>query len=65
MKQRADCLSAMYVNLAINIVTTYELAAGVRALLECGASPEVIERVLIDRGPRRIATPATPDISAQ
>jgi hypothetical protein len=54
----------MYVNVAINITATYGLAAGVQALLECGASPEIIERVLIDRGPCRSVAPAIPELLA-
>jgi hypothetical protein len=64
MKHRADFPSAMYVNVAINITATYGLAAGVQALLECGASPEIIERVLIDRGPCRSVAPAIPELLA-
>ena len=60
MEKRTDRLTAAYVDLAINVVGSHGLAAGVRALLECGAVLEVIERVLINGGPRRGATSVKP-----
>jgi hypothetical protein len=53
MEKRTDRLTAVYVDLAINVVGSHGLAAGVRALLECGTSSAVIERVLFNNGPRR------------
>jgi hypothetical protein len=42
MEKRTDRLTAVYVDLAINVVGSHGLAAGVRALLECGTSSAVI-----------------------
>jgi hypothetical protein len=53
MEKRTDRLTAVYVDMAINVVGSHGLAAGVRALLECGTSSAVIERVLVNDGPRR------------
>lgn len=53
MESRTDRLSAVYVDLAVNIVSTYDLATGVRALCECKVPAAVIQRVLMDGGPRR------------
>jgi hypothetical protein len=53
MEKRTDRLTAVYVDLAINVVGSHSLAAGVRALLECETSSAVIERVLVSSGPRR------------
>ena len=40
------------------------MAAAVRSLHECGIAPALIQRVLIDGGPRRDATSATPEPSS-
>jgi hypothetical protein len=53
MEKRTDRLTAVYVNLAINVVGSHGLAASVRALLECGTPSSVIERVIVNGGPRR------------
>lgn len=60
MEQRTDRLTAVYVDLAVSIADNHGLAAGVRALLQCGTAPAVIQRVLIDGEPRRGATSVTP-----
>lgn len=51
---------AVQVDLAINITAVFGLAAGVRALHDAGVSPAVVQRVLIEGGPRRGSTSATP-----
>lgn len=53
MDQRTDRLTAVYVDLAVNIAGVYGMATAVRSLHECGVSPAVVQRVLIDGGPRR------------
>jgi hypothetical protein len=64
MENRIDRLTAVYVDLAVNIVGSHGLAAGVRALLECGTAPAVIQRVLVDVKPCRRATSAWPEPSS-
>ena len=58
---------AVYVDLAINIAGVYGMATAVRSLHECGVAPAVIQRVLIDSGPRRGATttPSQPETMEQ
>lgn len=63
MDQRTDRLAAVYVDLGVNIADVYGMAAAVRSLHECGIAPAVTQRVLIDGGPRRGATSATPEPS--
>lgn len=53
MDKRSDRLTATYVDLAINVCTAFGLSAAVRVLQDEGISPGVIQRVLIDGGPRR------------
>jgi len=67
MDQRTDRLMAVYVDLAVNIVGVYGMATAVRSLHECGVAPAVIQRVLIDGGPRRGATttPSQPETIEQ
>jgi hypothetical protein len=64
MENRTDRLTAVYVDLAVNIVGSHGLAAGVCALLECGTAPAVIQRVLVDVRPRRRATSTWPEPSS-
>jgi hypothetical protein len=63
IEKRTDRLTAVYVNLAVNVVASHGLTAGVRALLECGAALAIIQRVLVDLGPRRRTTSAKPEPS--
>lgn len=53
MDQRIDRLMAVQVDLAVNISGVFGMAAGVRSLHECGVELSVIQRVLIQGGPRR------------
>lgn len=63
MDQRTDRLTAVQVDLAINIAAVYGMAAGVVTLHESGVSLQVIQRVLIQNGPRRGATSMAPETS--
>lgn len=63
MEQRTDRLTAAYVDLAINVVTAFELDAGVRVLHQQGAPPTVVQRVLIEGRPRRGRPSAMPEPS--
>lgn len=51
---------AVQVDLAVNIAAAFGMAAGVMSLHECGAPLPVIQRVLIQGGPRRGCTSLTP-----
>jgi hypothetical protein len=53
MEQRTDRLTAAYVDLAVNIAISFGLDAGLRVLGDQKAPPAVVQRVLIDSGPRR------------
>jgi len=64
MDQRTDRLTAVYVDLGVNIAGVYDMAAAVRLLHECCASPAVVQRVLIDGGPRRGLTSDRPEPSS-
>jgi len=55
---------AVQVDLAVNIAAVFGMAAGVVSLHECGAPLAVIQRVLIQGGPRRGSTSATPEPSS-
>lgn len=64
MDQRTDRLTAVQVDLAVNIAAVYGMAAGVLSLHQTGAPLSVIQRVLIQGGPRRGSTSATPEQSS-
>ena len=64
MDQRTDRLTAVYVDLAVNIAAAFGMAAGVLSLHERGAPLQVIQRVLVQGGPRRGFTSATPEPSS-
>lgn len=53
MDNRINRLTAVQVDLAINIASAFNMEAGVQALEEQGISPSVVKRVLIECGPRR------------
>ena len=53
MDKRSDRLTAAYVDLAVNVRITFGLSAAVRVLQNEGVGPAVIQRVLIQCGPRR------------
>lgn len=61
MEKRTDHLTATYVDLAANVGTVFGLAAGIRVLQHKTPLP-VVQRVLIEGGPRRGATSATPNV---
>lgn len=65
MEQRTDRLTAAYVDLAVNVVTAFGLDAGVRVLHQHKTPLAVVQRVLIDGGPRRGATSATLEPSSR
>jgi hypothetical protein len=56
MEKRTDRLMAANVDLAFNISLAFGLDSGIRTLHEEKAPSSVIQRVLIDGGPRRGAT---------
>ncbi len=56
---------AVQVDLAVNISAAFGMAAGVVSLHECGAPLAAIQRVLIQGGPRRGSTSATPEPSSR
>jgi hypothetical protein len=57
MEKRTDRLTAAYVDLAVNVARVFGLEAGMRVLQQNTPLP-VVQRVLIDVGPRRGATSA-------
>lgn len=54
---------AVQVDLAVNIAAAFGMAAGVVSLHECGAPLPVIQRILIQGGPRRGSTSSVPEPS--
>jgi len=64
MEKRTDRHTAVHVDLAVNVSAVFGLGAGVQALHEQHVPLAVVQRALIDRGPRRGATLATPDSSS-
>lgn len=64
MDKRTDRLTAVQVDLAVNIAGVYGMAAGVLSLHQCGTPLPVIQRVLIQSGPRRGSTSALPAASS-
>lgn len=65
MNKRINRLTATHVDLAVNVAAAFNLAAGVRAMHEQGVCPAVVQRVLIERGPRRGARPSSVPSSPQ
>lgn len=63
MENRIDRLTAVHVDLAVNVFVAFGLAAAVDASHELGIPPQVVQRVLIDGGPRRSPASAKPDSS--
>lgn len=60
MDKRSDRLTAAYVDLAVNVHIAFGLSASVRVLQNEGVSPAVIQRVLINCGPRRGVSTVVP-----
>lgn len=63
MDKRSDRLTAAYVDLAVNVRTAFGLSAAIRVLQNEGVLPTVIQRVLINGGPRRGTIEAMPELS--
>lgn len=53
MEKRTDRLTAAYVDLAFNVAVSFGLAAGLKVLHDQKTPPSVVQRVLIECGPRR------------
>lgn len=51
--RRTDRLTAVQVDLAVNVAAVFGMGAGVRVLHAEGIPPAVVQRVIIDGGPRR------------
>jgi len=64
MDKRTDRLTAVQVDLAVNIAAVFGMGAGVLSLHTCLVPLSVIQRVLIQGGPRRGSTSATPERSS-
>lgn len=60
MEKRTDRLMAAYVDLAFNVAVSFGLEAGMR-VLQHKTPLLVIQRVLIEVGPRRGAPSVTPE----
>jgi hypothetical protein len=58
MEKRIDRLTATYVDLAVNVAITFGLEAGMR-VLQHKTPLLVVQRVLIEDGPRRGVPSAT------
>jgi len=56
MEKRTNRLAAVQVDLAVNVAAVFGMGAGVRVLHAEGISPTIVQRVIIDGGPRRGAT---------
>lgn len=66
MDQRTDRLTAVQVDLAVNIAAAFGMAAGVLSLHQTGAPLSVVQRVVIQGGPRRGAmTGRAPETSRE
>lgn len=61
MDKRSNRLTANYVELAVNVRTAFGLSAAIRVLQIEGVAPVVIQRVLINNGPRRGTTSGMPE----
>ena len=60
MENRIDRLTAVHVDLAVNVSVAFGLEAAVDASHELDIPPQVVQRVLTDGGPRRRAISAKP-----
>jgi hypothetical protein len=59
MENRINRLAAAHVDLSVAVLTAFGLAAGVEAALQLEVTSGVVQRVMIEGGPRRAATSAT------
>jgi hypothetical protein len=64
MENRIDSLAAANVDLSFAVSIAFGLAAGVEAALQLEVVSSVVQRVVIEGGPRRAATSATPGPSS-
>lgn len=53
MENRIDKLAAAHVDLSVAVSFAFGLAAGVEAALQLGIAAAVVQRVIIEGGPRR------------
>ena len=53
MENRIDKLAAAHVDLSVAVSFAFGLAAGVEAALQLGIAAAVVQRVIIQGGPRR------------
>ena len=58
MENRIDRLAAAHVDLSVAVSFAFGLAAGVEAALQLGIAAAIVERVVIQGGPRRAANSA-------
>jgi len=56
MDRRTDRLAAVQVDLDVNVAAVFGMGAGVRVLHTEGISPAVVQRVILEGGPRRGAS---------
>jgi hypothetical protein len=63
MEKRTDRLTAVYVDLAVNVAAVFGMEAGMR-ILQNKTPLLVVHRVLIECGPRRGIILATPGLSS-
>jgi len=60
MENRIDRLTAVHLNLSVNVSFAFGLRAGVEAAHELSVPASVAQRVLIEGGPRRETYPSSP-----
>ena len=63
MENRIDRLTAVHVDLAVNVSFAFGLEEGVKSAQELGIDPQVVQRVLIQGGPRRVTPSVKPELS--
>lgn len=63
MENRIDKLAAAHVDLSVAVSFAFGLAAGVEAALQLGIAAAVVQRVIIEGGPRRSTYSAMPEPS--
>lgn len=60
MENRIDRLTAVHVDLVVNVSFAFGLTAAMDASHELGIPAQIVQRVLLEGGPRRGATSAKP-----
>jgi len=63
MENRIDRLAAAHVDLSVAVSFAFGLAAGVEAALQLGIAAAVVQRVVIQGGPRRATNSAKLELS--